>query len=60
MNEEKYICVFCGKKKTGWGNSCWPIINNENSRCCDKCNLHRVIPARLASLNVKENKGDGR
>lgn len=60
MNDEKYICVFCGKVKRGWGNSCWPIISNENSRCCDGCNRHRVIPARIESMNTKENKNGSR
>lgn len=43
----KYICVFCGKEHEGYGNSCWPIYEDENIRCCDGCNLHIVVPERI-------------
>jgi len=44
------ICCFCGCKIRGYGNSCWPLRKSEDARCCDACNLDKVIPARLAEL----------
>jgi hypothetical protein len=31
------------------GNNAWPV---NDGRCCDDCNYVRVIPARLAGLNM--------
>ena len=45
--EIKYKCVFCGKDHEGYGNSCWPIHNDEKVRCCDNCNMYIVIPERI-------------
>ena len=33
------ICCICGKEcENEWGNNPWPINNDENARCCNKCN----------------------
>lgn len=56
MNK-KYVCCICGKEFEGYGNNPWPIGNDvysEEDRCCDKCNLDYVIPARIALLVDKE------
>ena len=45
--EMKYKCVFCGKEHEGYGNSCWPIYNDEKVRCCDGCNRYIVVPERI-------------
>jgi len=37
-------CSICGKIYSNYGNNPWPI--NEG-RCCDKCNLETVLPARV-------------
>ena len=47
---EEHICCICGKKFTGWGNNPWPVVNDEDARCCDDCNDTRVLEARLASM----------
>lgn len=56
-NQEK-VCCICGAKFTGWGNNPWPVVEDENARCCDLCNDERVLPARLAMMfsGRKENK----
>ena len=61
-------CVICGKKYTGYGNSTWGYweslgepkddARGEKLRCCDKCNLTKVIPARIALAKMEENKND--
>lgn len=37
------VCVICGSLYTGYGNNVEPV---GNGRCCDKCNLVVVLPAR--------------
>ena len=57
MNNQENICCICGKKFTGWGNNPWPIVKDENARCCDECNDTKVLSARLAQMfRGKENK----
>lgn len=46
-----FKCVFCGKVKEGYGNSCWPIYDDEKKRCCDNCNRYVVIPKRFELKN---------
>ena len=47
-------CSICKKEivkePNGWdsGNNAWPI---NDGRCCNDCNLTKVIPARLARDN---------
>jgi len=47
------ICVLCKKKYTEWGNNADPL---KKGMCCDKCNLTKVVPARLKSLKLKPRK----
>lgn len=53
-------CVFCGKEikeNSGyWGNSCWPIYEDEKVRCCDGCNRYIVFPARTISDHYDHDK----
>lgn len=49
-------CCFCGKKISGYGNSCWPIYENEDLRCCDKCNIDVVIRERLKQFKIYEEQ----
>jgi hypothetical protein len=39
------ICCFCNKKIIGMGNNPKPVM--DEGRCCDVCNINRVIPARI-------------
>ena len=53
------ICCICGKEcENEWGNNPWPINNDGNARCCNKCNNEIVIPQRIinAISKKKENK----
>lgn len=56
MSNQEYVCCICGKKFTGWGNNPWPVVDDENARCCDECNGTDVVPARLAMMYRKEEK----
>ena len=46
-------CVICGdpieeQAKTGWkGHNAQPVAEGQ---CCDICNTHEVIPARVAQI----------
>ena len=53
MPEEKKICSICGKEYVGWGNNAQPV---NDGRCCDRCNLDYVIPARLFGTGKREKK----
>lgn len=46
-------CCICGKPLTGYGNNPWPV--RDAGKCCDFCNLNRVIPARLIQYEKGEN-----
>lgn len=51
-NEPKKVCCICEKEFHGYGNNPEPVfpIEDENGNrnyCCDWCNLHVVIAARL-------------
>lgn len=52
-----YECCICHKIFTDWGNDPWPVVKDEDARCCDDCDMNVVIPARIADLcKHKENK----
>lgn len=40
-----YVCVLCDKTWYGLGNNPAPL--KKRGLCCNKCNLERVLPARL-------------
>lgn len=49
-------CVLCGAPLDGWGNNPYPLSDRGN--CCDKCNVEKVIPARLS--HIYESGGYGK
>ena len=51
IHDENKTCCICGAKITGWGNNPWPV--KTTGECCDKCNLEKVIPARIEKLYSK-------
>ena len=40
-----FTCVLCGELQHGYGNNPQPVA--DHGLCCDKCNVRKVIPARL-------------
>ena len=53
---KKPICCICGKEcENEWGNNPYPLVKDENARCCDECNM-LVIAERLGLLVLKENQ----
>jgi hypothetical protein len=42
-----YKCCLCGETFTGYGNNPFPLSENPEDRCCDTCNILKVIPARI-------------
>lgn len=58
MSNQEYVCCICGKKFTGWGNNPYPVVDDDDARCCDICNEMRVLPARMAQFfaSRKEKK----
>ena len=55
MSNKKWICCICGAECTGWGNNPYPVVNDEDARCCDGCNGTVVLPARITAMyRVKE------
>jgi hypothetical protein len=45
-DNERRICSLCGEPFIGMGNNPEPL-KNDQERCCDDCNLNKVIPARI-------------
>lgn len=54
--KREYVCCICGKTKEGYGNNPWPIKEYSEGRCCDGCNEHIVIPARLNEYNQNKKE----
>lgn len=50
------VCCICGEPIEGYGNNPEPYMSAENGeRCCDACNMHFVIPARLDLILQQRN-----
>ena len=45
-------CCLCGCEIEGWGNNPYPVIKEENARCCDDCNAILVIASRMISAGA--------
>lgn len=55
----RQVCCICGERFIGYGNDPWPIVKDEDARCCDECNDTKVLSARLAQMfGGKENNND--
>lgn len=53
MKINKIKCCICGKPVEGHGNNPAPV--KASGRCCNSCNITKVIPARLNyTLSLKE------
>ena len=52
--EDTFTCCICGEECHGYGNNPEPF--KQEGRCCDACNLHYVIPARMAQIGNNEKK----
>lgn len=46
-------CILCGKEYEGFGNNAMPVADG---RCCDTCNLEKVIPTRLQDASLEDIK----
>lgn len=55
----KIKCCLCGREIEWWqSNNPWPIVDDEESRCCGDCNANQVIPARTyGSIRSYAKKG---
>ncbi len=53
MREKVFKCCLCGKSFTGYGNNPYPVDKDLEHRCCDVCNVTKVLPARV--LELKNN-----
>lgn len=48
-------CSICGCDIQGYGNNSFPVRKDGNP-CCNKCNVEKVIPARLKLINDERKK----
>lgn len=46
------LCCFCEKPYGKYGNNPTPL-KEFPKKCCDVCNIIRVIPARIKSLPLR-------
>lgn len=54
--EDTQVCCICGEEFKGYGNNPEPYMSAENGeRCCDACNAHFVIQARLNQMAAERN-----
>ena len=40
-------CCFCYKDAGEYGNNPEPLVNYEDGKCCDSCNVELVLPYRI-------------
>ena len=52
----EYKCCICGETHTGYGNNPWPVVKEDDAKCCDRCNENIVIPERIC-LVMGYNRG---
>ena len=47
-------CCLCGVEIEGYGNNPYPLVdeNDYESRCCDLCNIIKVIPERIERSKI--------
>lgn len=52
--DDTVTCCLCGKQ-IPWreSNNPWPLVDDEESRCCHDCNDSKVVPARLEMFQAK-------
>ncbi len=53
---KKKKCCLCNETYNGYGNNPAPLSDNETDRCCDDCNLTKVLPARLGMLPMPKRQ----
>lgn len=47
--QDESNCCLCGDEFEGYGNNPAPL---EGDRCCDACNITKVIPARFERMKI--------
>lgn len=47
-----YKCCLCGKMFSDYGNNPWPL--KEEGKCCNKCNMLKVIPERFKMIYINK------
>ena len=53
------ICCLCGDGFYDWGNNPSPLVVDQNSRCCDDCDITKVAPVRLIDKPDQYAYGSG-
>jgi hypothetical protein len=53
MREKVFKCCLCGESFIGYGNNPYPVDKDPEHRCCDVCNVTKVLPARVLELKNK-------
>lgn len=56
MEKKNPICCLCGNEcENEWGNNPAPLGDyKKDDRCCNKCNMEKVVPARILNLHKQE------
>jgi len=49
-------CSICGGAIVGLGNGAQPV---NDGRCCDRCNLQRVLPEKVRRMQAHDAKREG-
>jgi hypothetical protein len=50
------VCSICGGAIVGFGNSAQPV---NDGRCCDHCNLERVLPEKVRRMQAPKRERNG-
>lgn len=60
MTEKKNpICCICGCEcENEFGNNPWPVVKDNDARCCNRCDASVVIPARIRQAIEARRKAD--
>lgn len=52
-----FTCCLCAKTCSGYGNNPAPVDNTPGAQCCNDCNFHSVVPARMLEF-LQDEMGD--
>lgn len=48
-------CCICGREIKGYGNNPYPLVKDEEARCCDDCDM-LVIAERIRLIAERARK----
>ena len=56
-NTKNPVCCICGCEcENKYGNNPWPVVKDENAKCCNHCDQTVVLPERIRLMIEQKRK----